>query len=48
MTKEEVLNWVENDFIRNANREFGEILVTAGAGDVDLLVKPIADMLKRI
>jgi UDP-N-acetylmuramate--alanine ligase len=45
MTKEELMNWVKNDFFQNANKEFGELLIMAGAGDIDVMVKPIGDML---
>ena len=45
MTKEELLQWIENDFNRNRNKEFGEVLVTAGAGDIDKLIEPIKKLL---
>lgn len=48
MTKEELMNWVENDYAKTVNKEFGEILITAGAGDVDVLVNPIKELLKGI
>ena len=41
MSKEELLQWLENNFSKNRNREFGEVLVTAGAGDIDKLVPVI-------
>lgn len=41
MTKEEMLKWAETDFIPGMNEEFGELLITAGAGDIDMLVEPI-------
>jgi UDP-N-acetylmuramate--alanine ligase len=45
MTKEEVMNWVTNDFSKKANKEFGELLIMAGAGDIDTMVKPVGDVL---
>jgi UDP-N-acetylmuramate--alanine ligase len=45
LTKQELLNWVENDFSKNANKEFGELLIIAGAGDIDTMLKPVADRL---
>ncbi len=48
MTKEELMNWVQNDFGRTVNKEFGEVLITAGAGDIDMLVEPIMKELKNI
>jgi UDP-N-acetylmuramate--alanine ligase len=41
------VNWVENDFSENANKEFGELLIMAGAGDIDTMLKPVADLLNR-
>lgn len=48
MTKEEILDWIKNDFAKTVNKEFGEILITAGAGDIDMLVEPIKNELKAI
>ena len=48
MTKEELMNWVKNDYAETLNKEFGEILITAGAGDIDMLVEPIRNELKEI
>ncbi len=48
LTKEEILSWVKNDFVKTINKEFGEILITAGAGDIDMLVEPIKNELKEI
>jgi len=46
--KEELLGWINNEFKRNINTEFGEVLITAGAGDIDMLVEPIKQRLKDI
>ena len=48
MTKEEVMDWVKNIYIKSVNKEFGEILITAGAGDIDMLAEPIKNELKDL
>lgn len=48
MTKEELVDWIENDFVKTVDKEFGEVLITAGAGDIDMLVEPIKNELKTI
>lgn len=45
--KTELLDWIETDFKKNYNREFGEVLITAGAGDIDQLVEPIKKILQK-
>ncbi|MDP9229144.1 MAG: Mur ligase family protein, partial [Bacteroidota bacterium] len=46
MRKEELMNWIENDYSKNINAEFGDVLITAGAGDIDALVEPIKNVLE--
>jgi UDP-N-acetylmuramate--alanine ligase len=48
LTKEELIKWIKNDYKQTLNREFGEILITAGAGDIDMLVETIRNELKDI
>jgi UDP-N-acetylmuramate--alanine ligase len=48
MTKEEVMDWIENGYAKTVNKEFGEVIITAGAGDIDMLVEPIRNKLKVI
>lgn len=48
LAKEEVVDWVRNTYKKNLNKEFGAVLVTAGAGDIDMLVEPIKNELKDI
>lgn len=48
MTKEEVMDWIENGYAKTVNKEFGEVIITAGAGDIDMLVEPIRNKLKEI
>ena len=45
MEKDELMSWVKNDLSKNANKEFGELLIMAGAGDIDTMVRPIADLI---
>ncbi len=33
---------------QTVNKEFGEVLITAGAGDIDMLVETIKNELKEI
>ena len=39
--KEELRDWMKNEF-----KKSGKVLVTAGAGDIDLLIDPIKEILK--
>jgi len=48
LDKEEVLKWIGEGFLKNVNREFGEVLITAGAGDIDTLIEPIKEILEQI
>jgi len=41
LDKEELKNWIKKDF-----KKKGNVLITAGAGDIDLLVEPIKEILK--
>lgn len=47
MTKEELMNWIKNGYVKRVNKEFGEILITAGAGDIDMLIEPIKELIKE-
>lgn len=42
LTKEELLAWMSK---HEANKEFGEVIVMAGAGDIDALVQPVRKLL---
>ena len=48
MTKSAVLDWIKEEYVPDVNREFGEVLITAGAGDIDTLIEPIKNELKNI
>lgn len=47
LAKEQLLVWIRNDYLKKVNKEFGEVLITAGAGDIDTLVEPIKEILKK-
>ena len=44
---DELPDWIKNDYAKRLNREFGEVLITAGAGDIDMLVEPIREILNK-
>ncbi|MFV0605172.1 MAG: UDP-N-acetylmuramate--L-alanine ligase [Niabella sp.] len=46
MDKDTLLHWIQNNFNKNRNTAFGEVIVTAGAGDIDKLVLPIKKILE--
>ena len=46
--KDELANWIKENYAKTVNKEFGEVLITAGAGDIDMLVEPIKNELKDI
>jgi len=48
LKKEELTSWVQQDYARTLNKEFGEVLITAGAGDIDMLVEPMKNELKDL
>jgi UDP-N-acetylmuramate--alanine ligase len=48
LLKEELMSWMERDYSKNINTEFGGVLITAGAGDIDMMVDPIRAIIERI
>ena len=42
---EALLEWIRDSYLPGINREFGDVLVIAGAGDIDLLVEPVKKIL---
>lgn len=44
LTKDELLNWMKG---HELNKEFGEVIVMAGAGDIDALVQPVKKIIER-
>lgn len=47
-TKEEVLDWIKKEYVANMDKEFGNILITAGAGDIDTLVEKVRTMIMNV
>lgn len=48
LKKEELISWIQQDYARTLNKEFGEVLITAGTGDIDMLVEPMKSELKDL
>ncbi len=48
MSKEQVMDWIKTGYVKNINKEFGEILITAGAGDIDMMVGTIRQVLNNV
>jgi UDP-N-acetylmuramate--alanine ligase len=48
MSKDALLEWIKEEYVPVVNKEFGEVLITAGAGDIDMLVEPIKEILNNI
>jgi UDP-N-acetylmuramate--alanine ligase len=44
LTKDEMLTWMKD---HELNMEFGEVIVMAGAGDIDALVQPVKEIIER-
>lgn len=45
----EVMNWLAHDYLKSLPHSLdGDVLITAGAGNIDRLVKPIHDLLLNI
>jgi len=44
-TKEELMEWIKNDYSKGMDKEFGNVLITAGAGDIDTLLSGIKESL---
>ena len=40
LSKEELLDWARH-YVKEIDKEFGEVIVVAGAGDIDQLVAPL-------
>ena len=48
MEKQQLLEWIKNDYRKSINEEFGNLLITAGAGDIDTVLMPVKDLLSDI
>lgn len=44
--KDHLLNYLRENYIPAVNQEFGALLITAGAGDIDTLVNPVKMLLE--
>jgi UDP-N-acetylmuramate--alanine ligase len=44
-TKEELMDWIKNDYSKKIDKEFGNVLITAGAGDIDTLIEKIKELM---
>ena len=47
MTAAQTLEWVEKKYAPALNIEFGDVLITAGAGDIDKLIVPLKMILNK-
>jgi UDP-N-acetylmuramate--alanine ligase len=48
MSKTELLEQLQVQYAKNINKDFGELLITAGAGDIDALVEPMKEILRSV
>lgn len=46
VSKDDVVSWMKN-YVKTLNKEFGEVIITAGAGDIDTLVQPIKKVVEQ-
>jgi UDP-N-acetylmuramate--alanine ligase len=46
LTKEQLFDWVDKHRVR-MDKEFGEVILMAGAGDIELLVQPVKEILEK-
>jgi UDP-N-acetylmuramate--alanine ligase len=47
VTKEGLLDWMR-EHVQHLNKEFGEVIVMAGAGDIDALVAPVKNIIEEV
>ena len=45
LTKQELTDRIKNEFTKNLNNAPGELIITAGAGDIDGMIEPIKQAL---
>ncbi|HVG40337.1 MAG TPA: UDP-N-acetylmuramate--L-alanine ligase, partial [Chitinophagaceae bacterium] len=46
VTKEELMDWAKEKIV-TMDKEFGEVIITAGAGDIDALVQPLKEIFQQ-
>lgn len=47
VSKEALVDWMKN-YSKRINKEFGEVIITAGAGDIDTLVQPLKTIIEQV
>ena len=45
ISKEELIEHMQ-DHVKNLNKEFGGVIITAGAGDIDAFVQPLKKIIQ--
>jgi UDP-N-acetylmuramate--alanine ligase len=46
LLKDEMLAWMKSH-VEKLDKEFGEVIVMAGAGDIDTLVEPVKEIIEK-
>lgn len=46
VNKEDLADWMTN-YVQTLDKEFGEVIITAGAGDIDTLVQPLKRIIEK-
>jgi UDP-N-acetylmuramate--alanine ligase len=46
LSKEDLLSWA-SAYSKTLDKEFGEVIITAGAGDIDKLVQPLKEIFEK-
>jgi UDP-N-acetylmuramate--alanine ligase len=44
--KNELVNWMKA-YAGKIDKEFGEVIITAGAGDIDTLLQPLKEIIEN-
>jgi UDP-N-acetylmuramate--alanine ligase len=44
--KNELVNWM-SEYASKIDKEFGEVIITAGAGDIDTLLQPLKEIIEK-
>jgi len=44
--KGQLVNWM-NTYTNQIDKEFGEVIITAGAGDIDTLLQPLKEIIEK-
>jgi UDP-N-acetylmuramate--alanine ligase len=46
LEKSELLKYIKEEYVPNADRDSGNVLIMAGAGDIDAMVQPVKDIIE--